>query len=183
MMNTKTKYSTNYSVTFWSGADERDSVVEDNLTEALRFVRDLWPDAVLNTTPEGIFATIKGETVAEVREHKPAPEVNESPVERDIRARLGQDRSRTGQVNARNEQHKRDIERAKLEMLDKGTLIDELIRWTAVAKQEREHKDQAEEVMNGQQEVINALTDTITEIKRNARAEVEKWKAEARRES
>jgi hypothetical protein len=71
MMNTK--YSTKYSVTFWAKSEgeaieTRDSIIEDNLTEALRFVRDLWPEANLHGTAEGIFATIDGETVAEVRE-------------------------------------------------------------------------------------------------------------------
>jgi hypothetical protein len=77
MMNTK--YSTKYSVTFWvtkdcewsheAGEATRDSIVEDNLTDALQFVRDVWPDATLNGSPEGIDATQDGQTVAKVREH------------------------------------------------------------------------------------------------------------------
>jgi chromosome segregation ATPase len=179
MMNTKPKYSTKYSVTFWvtkdcswgheAGNATRDSIVEDSLTDAITFVRETWPDAILHGSPEGIDAIEDGKTVAKVRNYNGprTPEFNPEPAPLEIEIeRLTKERERLSAeleaTNERNKEHKRDIERARLEMLDKGTLISELVRWTETAKRERKDREA----------ITVFFTDTVSEIKRNARAEV-----------
>jgi seryl-tRNA synthetase len=158
------------------GVETPDSVIMDNLTEAMRFVRDLWPDAMLHGEADAITAMDeRGKAVAVVRNF---PERNPSPVERDIehavkrdehiKALISENNRMTAEleaINKRNEATKREIERAKLEMLGKGTLIDELIRWTDTAKAERAKVTELEDELNA------VLID------------LDKWKAEARRES
>ena len=66
--------------------------------------------------------------------------MTDSPMVAELKRDLAKTEAELKATNDRNEQHKRDIERAKLEMLDKGTLIEELLRWTATAKRERADK-------------------------------------------
>jgi chromosome segregation ATPase len=139
------------------------------LTDAITFVRETWPDAILHGSPEGIDAIEDGKTVAKVRNYNGprTPEFNPEPAPLEIEIeRLTKERERLSAeleaTNERNKEHKRDIERAKLEMLDKGTLISELVRWTETAKRERKDREA----------ITVFFTDTVSEIKRNARAEV-----------